>query len=52
VDRLLLDLEIDALCWEFLVRRIIAQGGAHPPQPIVELLDSQPDNEPDFREAS
>jgi hypothetical protein len=42
VPNLLLDLEIDAACWEFLVQRIILRGGVQGPQPVVEIIDAQP----------
>jgi hypothetical protein len=43
MDHLLLDLEIDAACWEFLARRVKAHGGAQIAQPIVVYLDAMPD---------
>lgn len=42
MPNLLLDLEIDAACWEFLVQRIILRGGVQGPQPVVEIIDAQP----------
>ncbi len=51
MDGLLLDLEIDAACWEYLAQRIVACGGSRPPQPIVALLDAAPEDEdPDWDE--
>jgi hypothetical protein len=47
MDHLLLDLEIDAACWEFLAARIVARRGTKPAQPIVVYLDAMP---PDERE--
>jgi hypothetical protein len=40
VSQLLTELEIDAVCWEFIARRIVQLGGSHPPQPIVRYLDA------------
>jgi hypothetical protein len=39
MDHLLLDLEIDAACWEFLAQRIVAKGGAKP-QTVIRFLDN------------
>ena len=51
MDHLLLDLEIDAACWEFLARRILALGGPQLHQPIVIYLDATPpDEDPDWDE--
>ncbi len=36
----LLDLDIDAACWEFIAQRIVTRGGNRPPQPIVGYLDN------------
>lgn len=43
MDHLLLDLEIDAACWEFMAKRILAMGGPAQPQPVVTYLDAMPD---------
>jgi hypothetical protein len=40
MDHLLLDLEIDAACWEFIARRILARGGSQLAQPVVIYLDN------------
>lgn len=45
LSRLLLELEIDAACWEFVARRIAAYGGPPQPQPIVTYLDAAPDED-------
>lgn len=45
MTRLLLDLEIDAACWEYLAQRIVARGGSRPPQPIVAVLDAAPEDD-------
>jgi hypothetical protein len=45
MPNLLLDLDIDAACWEFLAQRIVAHGGTQGPQPIVAALDAAPDDE-------
>lgn len=50
MPNLLLDLEIDAACWEFLAQRIVAHGGHQPPQPIVEILDAAPPEDDDWSE--
>ena len=51
MDHLLLDLEIDAACWEFLAQRIVALGGTRPPQAVVLALDAAPsDEDPDWDE--
>lgn len=51
MSRLLLDLDIDAACWEYLARRIVQLGGTRPPQPIVQYLDAPcPDEDPDWDE--
>jgi hypothetical protein len=50
LSQLLLDLEIDAACWEFLTRRIVQLGGSQPPQPIVAVLDAPPDPDEDWDE--
>ena len=50
MSRLLLDLEIDAACWEFVARRIAAYGGPPQPQPIVAYLDAPPDPDEDWDE--
>lgn len=50
MDGLLLDLEIDDACWEYLAQRIVACGGSRPPQPIVALLDAPPEDDPDWDE--
>jgi hypothetical protein len=47
MDHLLLDLEIDAACWEFLAHRIVACGGEKPPQPIVLVMDAAPREDED-----
>lgn len=47
MSRLLLDLEMDALCWEHIARRIVQLGGTPPPQPIVQYIDAPPDPEDD-----
>lgn len=48
MPNILLDLEIDAACWEFLAQRIVARGGAKLAQPVVIYLDAAPDEpEPD-----
>lgn len=39
MDHLLLDLEIEAACWEFLAQRIRARGGLQLAQPVVIYLD-------------
>lgn len=50
---LFLDLELDAICWEFVARRIAQLSGtACPPQPIVTLLDAPPDPEEDWEEVT
>lgn len=43
MDHLLLDLEIDAACWEFLAARIFTHKGERIAQPIVIYLDAMPD---------
>ena len=43
MPNLLLDLEIDAACWEFLSERIVACGGDKLAQPVVIYLDAMPD---------
>ena len=50
MPNLLLDLEIDAACWEFLAQRIHARGGPGLPQPIVTVLNAPPnrDEDPDW----
>jgi hypothetical protein len=40
MDHLLLDLEIDAACWEYLAKRIVAHGGTCEPQAVVRFLDN------------
>lgn len=50
MSRLLLDLEIDAACWEYLAHRIAQLGGSRPPQPIVQCLDAPPDPDDDWDE--
>lgn len=47
MSRLLCELEIDAACWEYLARRIVAHGGAGLAQPIVTVLDAMPPEEDD-----
>lgn len=43
----LLELEIDAACWEYLAQRIVAHGGSRQPQPVVMLLDCPNYDRPD-----
>jgi hypothetical protein len=50
LSQLLLDLEIDAACWEFLTRRIVQMGGT--PQPTVTVLDAPPDPDEDWEEVT
>jgi hypothetical protein len=45
MDHLLLNLEIDAACWEFLASRILALGGPAQPQPVVLYIEAPPDEE-------
>ena len=49
MPNLLTELEIDAACYEFAARRIVALGGPTQPQPIVAYLDAMPpeDDEPE-----
>lgn len=46
MDYLLLDLEIDAACWEFLAQRIFAKSGTRLAQPVVTYLDAPMPDEP------
>jgi hypothetical protein len=43
MDHLLLNLEIEAACWEFLAQRIFTRSGEKIAQPVVVYLDAMPD---------
>jgi hypothetical protein len=53
MSHLLRDLDIDAICDDFLTRRIAQLGGkSGQPQPIVEYLDAPPDPDEGWEEVT